>query len=138
MLCLAERPIDGRAARSRSVVREAMESIQRWLATLGLAQYVTDFERNDIDLSLLSKLTDQDLKDLGVQSLGHRKKLLEAIAELKAGDAPESASGAPEIQPLTRNTSAGEGERRQLTVMFCDLVGSTALSEKLDPEELRS
>ena len=114
-----------------------MHSVQRWLATLGLAQYGTDFERNDIDLSLLSKLTDQDLRDLGVQSLGHRKKLLEAIAELKGGDAPESAKGAPEIQSLSRSTSTGEGERRQLTVMFCDLVGSTALSEKLDPEELR-
>ncbi len=56
-----------------------MDSIQRWLATLGLPQYVADFERNDIDLSLLSKLTDQDLRDLGVYSLGHRKKLLEAI-----------------------------------------------------------
>ena len=115
-----------------------MHSIKRWLATLGLAQYVADFERNDIDLSLLSKLTDQDLRDLGVHSLGHRKKLLEAIAELKSGDVQATSSGAPENQTLSLGTPASEGERRQLTVMFCDLVGSTALSEKLDPEELRS
>jgi hypothetical protein len=63
-----------------------MESVQRWLATLGLAQYAPEFERNDIDSSLLSKLSDQDLRDLGVQSLGHRKKILEAIADLTLGD----------------------------------------------------
>jgi class 3 adenylate cyclase len=103
-----------------------MDSIKRWLATLGLAQYVAEFERNDIDPGLLSKLTDQDLRELGIHSLGHRKKLLEAIAELKSGDAPTSASVAPENQTLSQSTSATEGERRQLTVLFCDMVGSTA------------
>ena len=115
-----------------------MDRIKQWLASLGLTQYVADFERNDIDLSLLSKLTDQDLRDLGVLSLGHRKKLLEAIVELKNGDASGSANVATENQTIPHSTPATGGERRQLTVMFCDLVGSTALSEKLDPEELRA
>lgn len=103
-----------------------MDSIKRWLATLGLAQYVAEFERNDIDPSLLSKLTDQDLRELGIHSLGHRKKLLEAIAELNSGVPAASASVAPEIQTLRQSSSTTEGERRQLTVLFCDMVGSTA------------
>ena len=84
----------------------------------------------------MKDLTQQDLRDLGVELLGHRKVLLRAIAELKASYAPASSvqarkSAAPEPSPSV------EAERRQLTVMFCDLVGSTALSQRLDPEELR-
>ena len=100
-----------------------MRAIRQWLEKLGLAQYAAAFEANDIDVDVLHTLTEQDLQALGV-SLGNRKRLLEA---LKHAESPTALAG----------TSPAEGERRQLTVMFCDLVGSTALSEKLDPEELR-
>jgi class 3 adenylate cyclase len=85
--------------------------------------------------------TADDLKEIGIASLGHRRRLLEAIAALRiesapAGD-PVRSSSAPATGP-TRGLAEATGERRQLTVMFCDLVGSTALGEKLDPEELRS
>jgi class 3 adenylate cyclase/tetratricopeptide (TPR) repeat protein len=94
--------------------------IAQWLDQLGLAQYAALFGENAVDLDVLPDLTEQDLKDLGIP-LGHRKKLLKAIAAL-----------AP-----TSSTARGEAERRQLTVMFCDLVGSTALSTQLDPEDMR-
>jgi class 3 adenylate cyclase len=101
-------------------------TITEWLASLGLSEYAQRFAEDDIDVTVLRHLTDQDLKEIGV-SLGHRRKILAAIAEL-AGAAP------------TRSQSAAldDAERRQLTVMLCDLVGSTALSTKLDPEDLRS
>ena len=112
------------------------DNITEWLDEQNLGQYAEAFERNQIDLSILRELSDQDLKELGVNALGHRKLLLKAIGALRDHDSPETtpvsdAGSAP--TDLSR-----EGERRQLTVMFCDLVGSTALSEKLDPEELRS
>src|SRR6266571_4825490 len=88
------------------------------------------FRANDIDIELLGRLTNDDLKDIGVVSFGHRKKLLEAIAEL-AGAFPVSPQ--PAIEPKARDAA----ERRQVTVMFSDLVGSTALSARLDPEDLR-
>jgi class 3 adenylate cyclase len=114
-----------------------MDSIEQWLATLGLAQYVAEFERNDIDAGLLSKLTDQDLRDLGIHSLGHRKKLLEEIAQLNRGDAAASASVTPETQTLPQSRSNTDGERRQLTVLFCDMVGFTELANRVDPEVLQ-
>ena len=104
--------------------------IDGWLCRIGLAQYAEMFRANDIDIELLGRLTNDDLKDIGVVSFGHRKKLLEAIAEL-AGAFPVSPQ--PAIEPKARDAA----ERRQVTVMFSDLVGSTALSARMDPEDLR-
>jgi class 3 adenylate cyclase/predicted ATPase len=104
--------------------------IDGWLRRIGLAQYAEMFHANDIDIELLGRLTNDDLKDIGVVSFGHRKKLLEAIAEL-AGAFPVSPQ--PAIEPKARDAA----ERRQVTVMFSDLVGSTALSARMDPEDLR-
>jgi len=95
-----------------------------------LAQYGELFRANDIDGKLLHRLTGDDLKDIGVASLGHRKKLLEAIATLDT--APEVLS-----PPPVAATPAPGAERRHLTVMFVDLFGSTALSTQLDPEDMR-
>lgn len=106
-----------------------MHGISEWLRTLGLSEYAQSFAENYIDFSVLHDLTDQDLEKIGIP-LGHRKKLLRAIAEL--GGAPLAASGTS-AGPLLQDSA----ERRQLTVMFCDLVGSTALSARLDPEDLR-
>jgi class 3 adenylate cyclase/tetratricopeptide (TPR) repeat protein len=108
-----------------------MQQIEDWLKKLGMAEYAQRFAENDIDVSVLRHLTDQDLKELGV-SLGHRRKMLVAIAEL-AGAAPARSQPAAPPEPKPRD----DAERRQLTVMFCDLVGSTALSARLDPEDLR-
>ncbi len=117
-----------------------MDTITAWLSELGLSQYAEDFQRNDIGLDLLESLTDQDLRDLGVQSLGHRKTLLKAIAESGKSEAGTPASGSRIHSPLPASAAVRpgvDGERRQLTVMFCDMVGSTELSQKLDPEALR-
>jgi class 3 adenylate cyclase len=105
--------------------------IDGWLRRIGLAQYAEMFRANDIDGEMLGRLTNDDLKDIGVASFGHRKKLLEAIVEL-AGNAPALPQPAL-IEPKTPDTA----ERRQVTVMFSDLVGSTALSARMDPEDLR-
>jgi class 3 adenylate cyclase/predicted ATPase len=108
-----------------------MQSIAEWLEELGLGQYAPRFVENGIDFSVLGHLSDQDLKDLGVL-LGHRRKLQAAIAGLTgAAPAPPQTAAAPINKPQDA------AERRQLTVMFCDLVGSTALSARLDPEDLR-
>ena len=101
-----------------------------WLRGLGLQQYEAQFRENDIDAEFVSDLTDRDLEKIGV-SLGHRKRLLKAIAAL-AGPAAAPRAAATPIPPL-----AAAAERRQLTVMFSDLVGSTALSARLDPEDMR-
>jgi class 3 adenylate cyclase/predicted ATPase len=97
-----------------------------WLRELGLEQYEPAFRTNEIDARVLPSLTAADLKDLGVTLVGHRRRLLDAIAALgtEAPASPDAPSPAP-------------AERRQLTVMFCDLVGSTELSARLDPEDLR-
>ena len=100
-----------------------------WLRDLGLQQYEALFRENDIDAEVLSDLTDADLEKIGV-SLGHRKRLLKAVAALAGPAAPLPA--ATPIPPV-----ADAAERRQLTVMFSDLVGSTALSARLDPEDMR-
>ena len=105
--------------------------IDGWLRRIGLAQYAEIFRANDIDGELLRRLTNDDLKDIGVASFGHRKKLLEAIAEL-AGAVAVSPQPAL-IEPKAHDAA----ERRQVTVMFSDLVGSTALSARMDPEDLR-
>ena len=110
-----------------------MSNVRQWLAAHGFGQFADAFEQNRIDLDIARDLADQDLRDLGVTALGDRKLLLRAIASLKETVQEDSANKSPAqvVVPVQ------EGERRQLTVMFCDLVGSTALSEKLDPEELR-
>ena len=107
-----------------------MQQIADWLEKLGMSEYAERFAESDIDTSVLRDLTDQDLKELGV-SLGHRRKMLRAIAEL-AGTSPTSPQPA-----LTEPKPQDTAERRQVTVMFSDLVGSTALSARIDPEDLR-
>jgi len=104
-----------------------------WLEKLGLGQYAQRFAENDINIGILPHLTDQDLKELGVVSLGHRRQLLLAIAELKGVQKGVPQPPATEAQISPRDTA----ERRQVTVMFSDLVGSTALSARMDPEDLR-
>jgi len=107
-----------------------MRGIAEWLASLGLEEYVQPFVDNAIDTSILRDLTEQDLKDLGVL-LGHRRKMLRAIAEL---DGAASAPSKTATQPALRE----EAERRHVTVMICDLVGSTSLSARLDPEDMNA
>jgi class 3 adenylate cyclase len=102
-----------------------------WLRCLGLGQYEAVFCESEIEPDVLPELTDQHLKDLGV-SLGHRLRILRAIREL-AVTAP--SAGQPVAEPKPKRHDAAE--RRQLTVMFCDLVGSTAMSARLDPEDMR-
>jgi class 3 adenylate cyclase len=99
-----------------------MKGIAEWLASIGLSEYAQRFAENAIDLSVVRDLTEQDLKDLGVL-LGHRRKILRAIAEL-GGVAPAATETATE--PVSRD----DAERRHLTVMICDLVGSTAREER--------
>src|SRR5215470_4401984 len=100
--------------------------IEAWLQGLGLERYVPAFRDNEIDGEVLPKLTSEDLKEIGVAAIGHRRKLLDAIAALGAS-APTAAA-----TPAVSDASApDQAQRRQLTVMFCDLVGSTALSARL-------
>jgi class 3 adenylate cyclase len=109
------------------------EDLAGWLESLGLGQYARAFADNDIDLDILPDIDDADLEKLGL-SMGHRKKLMRAIAALSGGAAatqPATAAGPAVASP------GAEAERRQLSVLFCDLVGSTALSASLDPEDMR-
>jgi class 3 adenylate cyclase len=111
----------------------AMQQIADWLERLGLVQYAQRFAENDISFSVLPDLTDQDLKEIGV-SLGHRRQLLRAIAELNVVEKGAPKPAPPAAAPVAPQDAA---ERRQVTVMFSDLVGSTALSARIDPEDLR-
>ena len=112
-----------------------MQQVTDWLEKLGLGQYAQRFAENDISFSVLPDLTDQDLKEIGV-SLGHRRLLLRAIAEL--GDAGKAVQRtAASAEAASSRTSRDTAERRQVTVMFSDLVGSTALAARMDPEDLR-
>ena len=104
-----------------------------WLGRLGLGQYAPAFAANDIDGEVLPELTAEDLIGLGVASIGHRRKLLAAIAALRSG----ATEPVIETPPTGAAAISSEAERRQLTVMFCDLVGSTPLSTRFDPEDLR-
>jgi predicted ATPase/class 3 adenylate cyclase len=106
-----------------------------WLRSLGLGLYEAVFRQNDIDETVLPSLTAEDLKELGVASLGHRRKLLDAIAALR-GDADASPTATP-ASAVVDATPRDTAERRHVTVMFSDLVGSTALSARMDPEDLR-
>ena len=101
------------------------DRVEHWLGQLGLGEYAPIFAEQRIDYDVLSDLTDVDLEKLGIP-LGPRKKILRAIGDLE----PAAAGAAP-------GADTARAERRQLTVMFCDLVGSTSLSERLDPEDLR-
>src|SRR6201987_3983466 len=105
-----------------------------WLRGLGLERYEQAFRENEIDLRVLSELTADDLKELGVAAIGHRRLLLKTIADLAAGAGRAAAEDVPAASPAA---ATAEAERRQLTVMFCDLVGSTPLSTRFDPEDLR-
>jgi class 3 adenylate cyclase/tetratricopeptide (TPR) repeat protein len=106
-----------------------MQQIADWLKTLGMSEYAERFAENDIDIDVLPELTARDLENLGV-SLGHRRRILRAIRELGS---PTPAAFQTAVAPPGHDSA----ERRQLTVMLCDLVGSTALSVTLDPEDLR-
>src|ERR1700730_9324641 len=106
--------------------------VAAWLQDLGLERYVPAFRGNDIDAEVLPKLTAEDLISIGVTSVGHRRKLLDAIAGLGM-TVPTVVVAAPAASAPTQV----DAERRQLTVMFCDVVGSTALSTRYDPEDLR-
>jgi class 3 adenylate cyclase/tetratricopeptide (TPR) repeat protein len=107
-------------------------NIGQWLDALGLGQYARAFAENDIDLEVLPQLSDADLKELGVLSLGHRKRVLAAIAGTWGVAQSTAQSSAQSTTP-----AAPSGERRQVTILFADLCGFTALSQALDPEELR-
>src|SRR6476620_6874675 len=109
-----------------------------WLRSLGLGKYEAAFRENEIDETVLPGLTAEDLKELGVAALGHRRKLLDAIAALRADASSKpppadvaTTSSPPSVSPEDR------AERRQVTVMFSDLVVSTSLSARMDPEDLR-
>lgn len=110
------------------------DNVQNWLESIGFGEYVDAFVENAVDLGVLSHLDNEDLKDLGISKLGDRKKLLLAIEQREPKeDIPSSDAVSADVPSEIRN----EAERRQLTVMFVDLVGSTALSGQLDPEEMR-
>jgi class 3 adenylate cyclase len=116
----------------------AVMDIVVWLRSLGLGQYQTAFRENEITEKVLPSLTAEDLKEIGVGPVGHRRILLEAIAALRAdasGKAPSTDVGLPSSAPGV--SPEDRAERRQVTVMFSDLVGSTALSARMDPEDLR-
>ena len=108
-----------------------MSEIRKWLEAIGLGQYADAFETNDIDMDLLAQVDDQLLKDIGISSAGHRLRIRNAITKLGAHVQSVTADG-----PLM-SAGAASAERRQVTVMFSDLVGSTALSARMDPEDLR-
>jgi class 3 adenylate cyclase/ABC-type lipoprotein export system ATPase subunit len=120
-------------ARARHIMDVAV-----WLRSLSLGQYEAAFRDNEVDDSVLPNLTAEDLKELGVTALGHRRKLLDAIAALRTGESGKTKAtsqdsvGQPDFAPAVETTD----ERRQLTVMFVDLVGSTVLGGELDPEDL--
>jgi class 3 adenylate cyclase len=109
-----------------------------WLRSLGLGKYEAAFRENEIDETVLPSLTHETLKELGVTAVGHRLKLLDAIAALRS----DASGKAPSVDTATTSSTSSphpedRAERRQVTVMFSDLVGSTALSARMDPEDLR-
>jgi class 3 adenylate cyclase len=109
--------------------------IGAWLRSLGLERYEAAFRENEIDETVLPNLTAEDLKDLGIGIVGHRRKILDAIGALRVDESAKasSATAAPKAETVVEDRA----ERRQVTVMFSDLVGSTALSTYMDPEDLR-
>src|SRR4051794_16699820 len=117
-------------------------NVEAWLKSLGLEQYAAAFHENDVDAEVLPTLTADDLKEMGITSIGHRRRLLEVIAASRSNampaeaPAPVSSFAPPDLTGLP-GASETTAERRPLSVMFCDLIGSTALSSRLDPEDLR-
>src|SRR5215813_7143044 len=123
-----------------------MQSVRQWLEQVGLPQYAKVFADNDVDFEVLRELTDQDLEKIGVHPLGHRKKLLKAIAELNEERTPTAPTRfvSPEqytpkhlAERILLSKQALEGERKQVTVLFADLKGSMELLADRDPEEAR-
>ena len=114
----------------------ALMDLGDWLRSLGLERYEAAFRENEIDETVLPNLTAEDLKELGVAALGHRRKLLDAIADLR-NDASRKAPSVETASSARSTPPEDRAERRQVTVMFSDLVGSTALSARMDPEDLR-
>jgi len=115
-------------------------SVTRWLEQLGLGQYAGAFEENAIELEHLPDLNHDTLKEIGIRAVGHRMTVLKAAVNLNAAPEPEGradAGAARDADSALTPSSASDAERRQLTVMFCDLAGSTELSQKLDPEDLQ-
>ena len=110
-----------------------MNTVTQWLATLGLSEYAQLFDDNAINWGVLPQLNHELLKEIGVKAVGHRLLLLEAIGKIEPNLENQSNTGQIAIQ----SRPTGDAERRQLTVMFCDLIGSTSMSTKLDPEDLR-
>jgi predicted ATPase/class 3 adenylate cyclase len=108
-----------------------------WLRGLGLGRYEQAFRDNDVDARVLPCLTAKDLKEIGVASVGHRRLILQAIAETSAAPPPASPAASAEADVVPAAHGSSQAERRQLTVMFVDLVGSTELSRRLDPEDMR-
>ena len=108
-----------------------------WLRSLGLGKYEAAFRENEIDETVLPTLTADDLKDFGVAALGHRRKLLDAIAALRTDERKASSADITTTSRAPRVSPEDRAERRHVTVMFSDLVGLTALSGRIDPEDLR-
>jgi SAM domain (Sterile alpha motif)/Adenylate and Guanylate cyclase catalytic domain len=106
-----------------------------WLRSLGLGKYEATSRENEMDETVLPNLTAEDLKDLGVGIVGHRRKILNAIVALRVDESAKASSAT--VVPKTGTIAGDRAERRQVTVMFSDLVGSTALSARMDPEDLR-
>jgi len=119
----------------------ASTDVGAWLRGIGLGEYEAAFGENNIDATVLPNLTAEDIKDLGIGTVGHRRKLLAAIALLRAGadaQAPRLSSTPVSTAPIaTTSTPEAAGERRHVTVMFCDLVDSTGIAARLDAEEWR-
>ena len=113
-----------------------MQQIADWLEKLGMSEYAQRFAENDIDVEVLSELTDKDFDRLGV-SIGHRRKIMRAIREFAASPVLAVTERPASAATVTQATPSDTAERRQVTVMFSDLVGSTALSARMDPEDLR-
>jgi class 3 adenylate cyclase/predicted ATPase len=114
----------------------AISALQTWLDELGLGKYADVFAENEIELGDISHLTEEDLREIGLP-MGPRKRILGAASELTPTNPPTAAAASEEPARRASSAPTAEAERRQLTVMFCDLVGSTELSQQLDPEELR-
>jgi len=113
-----------------------MDALSTWLQVLGLERYAAVFAENGVDFETVHLLTESDLERLGIL-LGHRRKLVKAIAQLDGTRAPAPVAHTVHQDCPTHESISVAAQRRQLTVMFCDLVGSTALTQRLDPEQLR-
>jgi class 3 adenylate cyclase len=114
----------------------ATQQIADWLEKLGMSEYAHRFAENDIDVEVLNELTDKDFDRLGV-SIGHRRKIMRAVREFAASPVSAAAERPASATTATQAAPREAAERRQVTVMFSDLVGSTALSARMDPEDLR-